>query len=201
MNGNGNSNDWGWRKVQSGLQRNYGNQKPFDAVGTINPDQLKKDHQQLDNRKATAVRLPPHLFIPEGAESLDLRRAADIAANTSAPFLFLEFECPLGATCHFISYAIFSDGNLANTQEFIPRVDERRVFPYQGDPQNNFKINLGLAPDLSNNSLIQCQLTINPGEKLQWYVVNNNAVDIAMGVRMVGYIDRAMTRIQGRTGG
>jgi hypothetical protein len=194
-------NDYGWRNSQQGANRNYGNQKPFEAVGTISPDQLAKTNQQLDNRTATPVRLPPHLFIPEGAESLDIRRAADIAAGTAAPFKLMEFECPQGATCHFISYAIFSDGGLALNQEFIPRVDDRRVFPFQGDPQNNFKINLGLAPDLSNNSLIQCQLTINPGEKLQWYVLNTNAVDIAMGIRMVGYIDRSMTRVQGRTGG
>ena len=195
------SEDYGWRKSQQGSQRNYGNQKPFEAVGTVDPSQLKQNHQQLDNRSATPIKLPPHLFIPEGAESLDIRRAADIAAATATPFKLMEFECPQGATCHFISYAVFSDGGLATTQEFIPRVDDRRVFPFQGDPQNNFKINLGLAPDLSNNSLIQCQLTINPGEKLQWYVINTNGVDIAMGIRMVGYIDRSMTRVQGRTGG
>lgn len=195
------SNDFDWRKSQQGVGRNFGNQKPFQAVGTINPDQLRKEHQQIDNRMAQPVRLPPHLFIPEGAEALDLRRVADIAAGTVNPFKFMEFECPQGATCHFISYAIYSDGGLANLQEFIPRVDERRVFPYQGDPQDNFKINLGLAPDLSNNALIQCQLTLNPGEKLQWYLVNANGVDIAMGVRMFGYIDRSMTRVQGRTGG
>lgn len=195
------SNDHDWRKAYQGVSRNYGNQKPFEAVGTVNADQLTKQQQQLDNRLATPVRLPPHLFIPEGAEALDLRRVADIAAGTSTPFKFLEFECPQGATCHFISYAVYSDGNLANLQEFIPRVDGRRVFPFQGDPEDNFKINLGLAPDLSNNSLIQCQLTINPGEKLQWFLVNQSGVDIAMGVRMVGYIDKSMTRVQGRTGG
>lgn len=193
--------DYDWRKAHQGLNRNYGNEKPFEAVGTIDSEQLAKSGQQIDNRLATPVKLPPHLFIPEGAQSLDLRRAADIAAGTSDPFKFIEFECPQGATCHFISYAIFSDGNNATLQEFIPRVDDRRVFPYQGDPQDNFKINLGLAPDLSNNSLIGCQLTLQPGQKLQWYLKNLNAVDIAMGVRMVGYIDRSMTRVTGRTGG
>lgn len=198
-----NDDNFNWRKVNRDIERDYGNHKPFEfeAVITHDPSDAFKDKQQLDNLKAIPVRLPPHLFIPEGAESLDIRRAADIGALTTTPFKFMEFECPQGATCHFISYAVFSDGNVASLQEFIPRVDERRVFPFQGDPQNNFKINLGLAPDLSNNSLIQCQLTLNPGEKLQWYVVNGNAVIIAMGVRMVGYIDRSMKRIQGRTGG
>lgn len=196
-----NSNDYGWRGYRHPLDRNYGNQKPFDAVSTVDPLVARQEKQKLDNRQATPVRLPPHLFIPEGAESLDIRVAADIGALTTTPTLLMEFQCPQGAQTHFISYAIFSDGSLAQNQQFIPEVDGRRVFPFQGDPQDNFKINLGLAPDLSNNSLIACQLTMNPGEKLQWKVINTNVIDIAMGVRMVGYVDRSMQRVQGRVGG
>lgn len=196
--GNGN---YGWRHPMSPQNPNYGNQKPFDAVGTVNPGDAAQNTQQLDNLRATPVRLPPHLYTPEGAESLDLRVAADVAPTGGGQTLLLEFECPPNATCHFISYAVFSDGAVATNQEFIPNVDGRRVFPFQGDPQDNFKINLGLAPDLSNNSLIQCQLSMQPGEKLQWFVKNLNLVNLAMGVRMVGYIDRSMMRIQGRSGG
>jgi hypothetical protein len=193
--------NYGWRHPMAGQSPNYGNQKPFDAVATVEPENAALNSQKLDNLQATPVRLPPHLFIPEGAESLDLRVAADIAPTGSTPTLLMEFECPANATCHFISYAVFSDGASAANQEFIPNVDGRRVFPYQGDPQDNFKINLGLAPDLSNNSLIQCQLSIQPGDKLQWLVKNTNLVNLAMGVRMVGYIDRSMMRVQGRVGG
>jgi len=190
-----------FKKVLNPISRNYGRQKPFDAVASADAQQSLREKQSLNENKAAPIKLPPHLFIPEGAEALDIRRAADIAAGTTNPFLFMDFECPQGATVHFLSYAVFSDGGLAANQEFIPRVDERRAMPFQGDPQDNFKINLGLAPDLSNNSLITCQLTLNPGEKIQWYVKNLNAVDIAMGVRMVGYVDRTMLRVQSRTGG
>lgn len=190
-----------FRNVMNPVERDYGREKPFDYVPSTTPEEAMRKKQSLNEARATPVEFPPHLYIPKGAEALDIRRAADIAALTLTPFLFMEFECPQGATVHFLSYAVFSDGNLALNQEFIPRIDGRRAMPFQGDPQDNFKINLGLAPDLSNNSLITCQVTLNPGEKIQWYLVNANAVDIAMGVRMVGYVDRSMLRVQSRTGG
>ena len=193
--------DFNWRGSQDPIDRNYGREKPYTAVNTITADRAKIEKQKLDNRNATPVRLPPHLFIPEGAESLDIRRAADIGAGTVTPTLLMSFRSPKNATTHFISYAVYSDGALAANQQFIPRVQGRRVFPYQGDPNNNFRIDLGLAPDLSNNSLISCQLTINPDELFEWYVINTNLVDIAMGVRAVGYIDYLMKRVNSRTGG
>ena len=195
------NDDFDWRKINHPIQKQLSSNKPFESVETVTPNQRKGFQQNLDNKHATSINLPPHLFTPEGAESLDIRVAADIGANTITPALLMSFKCPPNATCHFLQYAVFSDGSLAVNQEFIPRVDGNRVFPYQGDPNNNFKIDLGLAPDLSNNSLIQCQLTIQPNQTVQWFVKNLNAVNIAMGVRMVGYIDYSMKRIVGRVGG
>lgn len=191
---------YNWRKFQHPIQREYGRQKPKESVTISTPRENARQEANTEFLHPTPIQLPPHLFIPAGAESLDIRVAADILAG-SVETLLMSFICPKGATCHFISYAVFSDGTTAALQQFIPKVDGRRVFPYQGDPNDSFKINLGLAPDLSNNSLIQCQLGINPDETIAWFVNNAHAVDISMGVRMVGYIDYTQKRINARTGG
>jgi hypothetical protein len=130
-----------------------------------------------------------------------LRVAALVAANTPTPTRIFTFTAPLGATTHFIGYSVFSDGTDASLQEFIPKVNRERIFPFQGDPNNNFRINLGLGPDVSNAHLILCQLTLNPREVLTWDVINNHGVDVAMGIRMVGYVDATQKRLNARSGG
>jgi hypothetical protein len=195
-----NNRHYGWGKLNQPVEPNFGKGKVRGTVSVS--DQTKMARKaSVEHQTPTPVQLPHHLFVPAGAESLDIRVAADIGASTLAPTLLMDFQCPKGAVCHFIQYAVFSDGALAANQQFIPRVDGKRAFPYQGDPNDNFKINLGLAPDLSNNSLIQCQLTLNPTEKIEWFVINANLVDVAMGVRMVGYIDYGQQRINARSGG
>lgn len=196
----GNDDSFKWRSIQHPIERYYGRQKPHTTVAISSPEDNARQRANTEFLHPTPVQLPPHLFIPAGAESLDIRVAADISAGSIQTQL-MSFKCPKGATCHFISYAVFSDGTTAALQQFVPKVDGRRVFPYQGDPNDSFKINLGLAPDLSNNSLIQCQLGINPDETIAWFVDNTHVVDIAMGVRMVGYIDYTQKRINARTGG
>lgn len=193
-------NKFGWGNYTHPMSREIIG-SPSNAVSGVTPAQAAQRRPIENMRGAMPIDLPGHLFTPPGAESVDIRVAADIAALTTVPTLLMSFRAPKGSVTHFISYGIFSDGSLAANQEFIPRVNGRRAFPYQGDPQNNFKINLGLAPDLSNSSLIQCQLTLNPDEVVEWYVTNLNAVDIAMGVRMVGYVDYSQKRINARSGG
>ena len=189
--------DYDWRASQHPLLRKHRWARP-----TMTTDKAETARKaSVENQRATPVQLPAHLFIPAGAQALDIRVAADIAANTTDPSLLMSFTCPKAAVAQFIQYAVYSDGQLAANQEFIPRVDGKRVFPFQGDPNDNFKINLGLSPDLSNAGLIQCQLTLNPGETIEWFIVNRNIVDLAMGVRMVGYIDTSQQRINARAGG
>ena len=195
-----NGNDYKWGGYRHPMNRNIGGRK-FEQATSVGDGKHVARQESIQPKNPVPVQLPPHLFVPADAQVIDMRRAADIAAGTTDPFLLMSFTCPKGAVAHFTQYAVFSDGALAANQEFIPRSAGARAFPYQGDPNDNFRINLGLAPDLSNNSLIQCQLTINPGEKVEWFVKNTNAVDIAMGVRMVGYIDRDQKRINARSGG
>lgn len=165
----------------------------------VSTKEERENKVALNEKPPVLIELPKHLFIPYNAQSMDLRRAPLVAAGTSETIL--NFTAPSGAITRFIAYAVYSDGNNAADYEFIPKVNGRRVLGYHGDPDDNFKINLGLAPDLSNNSLINCQLSLNPGDKLGWTLVNNSAFDTPMGVRMVGYLDFATRRANERVGG
>jgi hypothetical protein len=173
--------------------------KPFSGQPTHFSDQAPVNRPG-NLIRPTPVALPPHLFIPDNAQSLDIRRLASVLDGTENE-VFMSFQSPTGSKVQFIGYSIFSDGTLAAVQEFIPRVNGKRVFPYHGDPNNGFRINLGLGPDMSNANVIQCNLTLNPGEILTWSVTNLSGVNIAMGVRMVGYIDYTQTRVNARVGG
>lgn len=175
-----------------------GNDDVFGAMATTDKGTAAKAAQAAAKR--TPVEFPPHLFIPDGAQSLDFRRVANIPSPTTNYELF-KFVAPPGAVTRFISYGIFNDGLIASDYNFLPLVDGSRIFPYHGDPSDNFRIYLGLGPDLSNTSMIPCQLYLQPGQVLQWLVTNTSGVDCSLGVRMAGYFDTAQRRVTGRFGG
>jgi hypothetical protein len=175
-----------------------GNDDVFNAMGTSSKSIAET--QRAANAPATNVNFPRHLFIPEGAQSLDFRRVVNLPSPNTDYELF-RFVAPPGAVTRFISYGVFNDGSNGADFNFKPLVDGSRIFPYHGDPSDNFKIYLGLGPDLSNTSLIPCQLYLQPGQVLQWLVTNTCGVDTSMGVRMVGYFDTAQQRVTGRFGG
>ena len=160
-----------------------GNLDVFNAVAITDNSEQKKAIQQM-KRESTLVDLPRHLFIPEGAASIDFRRLATIGA-ASVKQLLMRFTAPPGSVTRFISYGIFNDGLSAADYEFLPLVDGARVFPYHGDPMDNYKISLGLSPDLSNAALIPCQLTLIPNQVLELYLKNNISVNNDMGFSIV----------------
>lgn len=142
---------------------------------------------------------PDHLFIPKDAQSVDIRNLASITAGSS--FEILRFQAPASGRTFFYGYAIFNDALLYANCEFIPRVDGARIFPYHGNPADNYKIALGVGPDIANSSLIQCAISLNPGQILTWEVRNTDTVDVVMGVRMVGYLDSGSSRKEMRVNG
>lgn len=142
----------------------------------------------LQPKPAVAVTFPPHLYIPQGAASIDIRRCCTVTPG-SVREIFMSFTAPQGGLTQFISYAIFNDGLLEENYEFKCLVDGSNSLAYHGDPMKNFKIALGLGPDLSNVNLIPIQLAIQPGQTVAWTVTNKSAVNTVMGVRMVGYIN------------
>lgn len=201
MSGYNNRNPW--NKYRHPFQQTGLDAEQVFRGTTADPEKGLPQERAPIKQRPTKIELPPHLFVPPQAQNIDIRRLADIGAG-SVDIELWRFKAPQGGKTHFIAYGVFSDGTLANTQEFIPRVDGRRVFPYQGTPDAkgiNFKIRLGLAPDLSENSLLGAQLTMEPGQVLTWNVTNLNAVSVSMGVRMKGYIDFTSQRNTDRSGG
>lgn len=142
----------------------------------------------LQPKAPVPVSFPPHLFIPQGAASIDIRRCCTVTPGSIRETM-MSFTAPQGGVTQFISYAIFNDGLLEENYEFKCLVDGSNVLAYHGDPMKNYKIALGLGPDLSNVNLIPMQLAIQPGQTVIWTVTNKSAVDTVMGVRMVGYIN------------
>ena len=167
-----------------------GNLDPFQALGTTTPTALG-DKIARENQAPNPIDFPRHLFIPEGANSLDFRKAGVVSSGTVKEQL-LSFTAPEGATTRFLQYGIYNDGLLENNIEFTPLVNGNRVLPYHGDPDFNFRLSLGLSADLSYASLIPCQINLTPGQVFQWLVSNTSAVDVVMGVRMVGYFDTSL---------
>lgn len=178
---------------------NGGNRDVFNAVAVGEPRDAKKTEQL---RKPIPVELPSHIYpyAPLGSQPLDFRKLCNVTAGSSN-LAFMSFTAPQGSRTVFQAYAIFSDALNANLTNFVPTVDGQRVFPYHGDPTDNFRIALGLAPDISNNALIPSQLILEPGQKMTWFVSNTDTVDVAMGVRMVGYFDVSAPRVTPRFGG
>jgi hypothetical protein len=175
-----------------------GNLDFLNARQVADKSEIKK--REAASNHPTDVNFPPHLYIPQGAQSLDLRRVVSISSPSSNVLLF-SFTCPPGAITRFIKYGIFNDGQNGANYDFLPLVDKGRIFPYHGDPTQNYKIYLGVGPDLSESSMIPCQLSLQPGQTLEWYISNSSGVNTSMGVRMVGYFDTTQKRVQGRFGG
>lgn len=166
-----------------------GNREVFKALSTTTPEELGAKVAR-ENLPGQTVDFPRHLFVPEGSNSLDLRKAGLVTSGTVDAQL-LSFRAPEGAITRFLSYGIFNDGLLESTIQFTPLVDGSRVLPYHGDPDANYRISLALSADLSYSSLIPCQINLNPGQFFQWLVTNTSVIDVVMGVRMIGYFDNS----------
>lgn len=189
--------DYGLRLPTASGAAGGGNQDQFDAGKTADKAAAR---QMMNPPKSTKVEFPDHLFIPKGAQSLDFRRVVNLPTGSTDYELF-RFTAPPGSVTHFLGYGVFNDGDNGVNFNFRPLVDGSRVFPYHGDPSQNFKIYLGLGPDLSNATIIPCQLTLAPGQTLQWLITNTSGVDASMGVRMIGYFDTSQRRETARFGG
>lgn len=189
-------------KIRQPMANNSGTGGNLDFLNAVVPTDNSEQKKLISQmkRESTLVELPKHLYIPENATSLDLRKLVTLAPSPD-PVLLFRFVAPQGAVTRFISYGVFNDGEDASLTELLPLVDGARVFPYHGDPSDNYKISLGLSPDLSNTSLIPCQLTLLPNQVLEWYVTNNSTVNVDMGVRMVGYFDAAEKQVTPKFGG
>lgn len=194
-----------------------GHPNPFDSYKTPFMQRMNKPHQmgianptmspndvvkreEISYEVPQGVSLPPHLFIPADAQSLDIRTLQNIPASTTNLEL-LSFTPNKNDFVKIINYSIFFDALLFALVNMRITVNGSRVFPYHGDPNDNYKIGLGVGSDLSNANLIACQLDLQPGDNLQVMVDNLDTVDVAIGVRFMGYVDKSTIRKIGRFGG
>lgn len=157
---------------------------PLNFAVPGKPAAMEKD--SLVEPSGTLVEFPRHLFIPESAQGIDITRVCNVLPGTIREAL-MSFEAPDGGMTVLLSYGVFTDAEFAQFVEFRPEVDGTRIFPYHGDPQNNFRINIGTGPDLSNNSLKSGHTILQPKQVLTWKVSNTDVLTRVMGVRTVGY--------------
>jgi hypothetical protein len=143
----------------------------------------------------------PFINIPASGQSLDIRRVVSASAGTINALL-LNFQPPPGMEAIITAYGVYSDAQFAIQTEFVPLLNGRRVFPYHGTPTdiNNpqilpYKIALGLGPDLSNESMIECNLRIQENQRFEWYISNTSIVEQVLGVRFKGYL-RSISKAQ-----
>lgn len=178
--------------------KNLGNMPINQNQGINKEEQLT--YNTLNPYSGYDVRnLPRHLYRPFNAQSVDIRNLVQLNVGETARVL--EFECPNSSSVVFIGYGVFSDAFLETDIEFLPKVNGKRIFTFHGNPGENYKISLGLAPDLSNSALIECYLQLRPGDVLTWDIINSSAVQISAGVRMKGYLDAANLQIDQQFGG
>jgi hypothetical protein len=174
-------------------------QQPF-SVFNASPvagaeDQQKR--QEDSNVKPIAVSFPPHLYIPEDAQSIDISELDNVPPGDTVTLLSMTGL--KGGFVYFTGYAVFNDALMLSLIELVPKVNGSRVLSLHGNPQLKFKMGLGLGPDLS--TLIPCQLMLQPNDVLTWEFTNNDVVDVAAGVRMSGYFSQSTIRKSGRFGG
>jgi hypothetical protein len=176
------------------------NCKFLDAKQIMTPAEVSEKKTQAA-KYVQPVDFPRHLFIPEGAEGVDLRKVVVMSSGPAYAQL-MRWQAPVGAVTRFIKYGIFNDGDNAAFFDFKPTVNGNRILRYHGEPMadGSYHIALGLAPDFSDGSMMPCQLTLQPNDILEWQILNTSGVDTSMGVRMVGYFDTQQIRVTPKFG-
>ncbi len=170
----------------------------FAASPVAGAKELEK-RAEISGQTPQAVTLPPHLFVPEDAQSIDFRNLANVPPLTTVSLL--SFTALAGGMTFFIGYGVYFDALLFDLVNLVPKVNGNRVFPLHGNPNRNMKIGLGTGADLSNANLVSCQLQLQPNDFMEWTFTNNDVVDVAVGVRMSGYFSQSIKTKTGRAGG
>jgi hypothetical protein len=188
----------------------WGPRKPnlprwLQAAAAQTPDD--RAAQAASQADPTDVAFPRHLFPPEGVQTIDIRIVR--AMNPGEQFDLITFQPQarqILSAVYITHYAIFNNGLIEDQYSFLPTLNNKRIYPYHGNPNNTlqpgtFLISLGLAPDLADYSLIPGYLVMNPQDTLKWTATNNSAVVTAMGVRVTGYVDTRTIRTTQQFGG
>lgn len=132
------------------------------------------------------VLLPENHYAPEGADTFDIRVVGTL--DPASTETILSFTAQDSQTVRFIRYGLYTNIVPAPNVDFLPTLEGSRILRYHGDPLDDFKLNLSVGPDLTENSLIPCDVLVLPGQTIKWTVKNNGGVKSDIGVRMRGYL-------------
>lgn len=148
----------------------------------------------MENQNINIVSFPDHLFIPKGAESVDVRILQEIPRNTLDRQRLVTLKAKQGESIFIIAYAMYTDAEFAKDIEFFFKQDKSRILRYHGVPNDElnptaYNMSLGVSAYLDNAALIPCQIVIGAGQELTIDVVNCDPdLDTPMGVRLFGYV-------------
>ena len=152
------------------------------------------------NEDVNVKELPTNLFTPQWARSFYFRKLTEVPANNGKELLF-EFTVPKGMTLVWTHYALFNDAFTTELSYFDVTINNNKVLKYHGDPADDFKLSLGGNASLDQAGLFEANIRILSGQTVRWYVINDDNVDVTMGVRMKGYIDNSNKTQTTRFGG
>lgn len=180
------------------------------STGEMTADRVAEQAEQDD---PTSVSFPRHLYPPQGVQTIDIRIVQLLNPGEIVDLItFRPLDKGITSAVYITQYAVFNNGLLESQYSFLPTIQpgsggrRQRIYPYHGNPNNtlspgNFLISLGVAPDLSDYSLLNGYLVMNPPDTLRWQASNMSAVPTAMGVRVVGYVDSSTLRTSQQSGG
>jgi hypothetical protein len=143
------------------------------------------------------VSLPNHLYIPDGAESIDIAQICEVAKSTGAteePFKMITLAPEKGEEYYLLNYGLYTDAELGSDIEFYLKINGKKALRLHGRPDSatdptKYTLDYGLSPDLSNNGLKNCQIILTPNDVFTVEAINRNEdLAIPMGVRLVGYV-------------
>lgn len=143
------------------------------------------------------VKIPENIVNPEGSKTVDISRLQTIASGATETIL--KITAKKSETFRFIRYGFFNNKVLASEVEFFPTINGTRILESHGDPMQEFKLYLSLGDNLAESNLIFCDITLLPGQTLEWKAKNSGGAIGEFGVRMRGY--RVNTNKENKSGG
>lgn len=154
---------------------------------------------QALSKKLGVNEFPDHLYPPKDVSTLDIENT--VVVNPTSNFTLLTFTCPKDAFTRIIAFAVFNDGLAAADFDFVPTIDNRRVFPYHGDPTDNFRIYMGVTSDIGNEALRYAMTDFQAGQTFTMLAINRGLIATTMSARIVGYVSSKGGRAQNTYGG
>jgi hypothetical protein len=160
---------------------------PFDAVLPTTPEVVKKVRDTYEN--AVPIILPRQMAAPEGARTIDLVKVITVPDATTLDIY--QFQCRPGSTTIIFGYSLWSSAVFGSDLIWTPTIDGRRVLQNHGAPSANgvniIQTPVGNADQME--SIISCQILMEPGQIFKWTATNNSGAPVKMAARTVGYFD------------